>query len=362
MLADNVTLPATGTTISTDDIGGGVEVQRVKVQYGADGTATDVAQATGLPVTSGYMEVSGSVAANNTAVISVDTAGYRWISVHVTTTISGFLLFQGSNDNTNWSNHYLGKPDSVTTDVTWFAGGGGGAGPGIWAGPLNTRYFRIMTNGWTSGTVSVVAGFSVDPGVIPGTALRIVGLNNSATGDAAALGYALTTAGLPFVYNGSSFDRARSVGTAKGTTGLGVPAAGIVGFDGTNYQAVKVDSGGVQAVSPVPSTTGTGWTPFNNTALVHTATVVKSGAGTLGGYMLQNPAAATTFLQVFDNAAPTVGTTAPTYVIAVPASGTRDVEFSCGIAHASAITVAATTTATGLTSPATGLVTTILYK
>jgi hypothetical protein len=52
-MADNTLLNAGtgGDTISTDDVGGGVKVQRVKVQYGADGSAADVDNAgNGLPV------------------------------------------------------------------------------------------------------------------------------------------------------------------------------------------------------------------------------------------------------------------------------------------------------------------------
>ncbi len=49
-MADNTTLPGTGAVIATDDIGGGVQVQRTKQTFGADGTATDVSTANPLPV------------------------------------------------------------------------------------------------------------------------------------------------------------------------------------------------------------------------------------------------------------------------------------------------------------------------
>lgn len=38
-----------GDLISTDDLGGGVKVQRIKVQFGVDGAASDVAPANPLP-------------------------------------------------------------------------------------------------------------------------------------------------------------------------------------------------------------------------------------------------------------------------------------------------------------------------
>lgn len=52
-MADNVAITAgSGTTVATDDIGG-VQYQRIKNTYGADGTATDVSRTTPMPVTPG---------------------------------------------------------------------------------------------------------------------------------------------------------------------------------------------------------------------------------------------------------------------------------------------------------------------
>ena len=44
-------------TISTDDIGGGVKVQRVKVQVGTDGAASDVYDGNPLPTASAALAV-----------------------------------------------------------------------------------------------------------------------------------------------------------------------------------------------------------------------------------------------------------------------------------------------------------------
>lgn len=48
-MADNVALPAVSGSVAADDIGG-IKHQRVKVEFGADGTASDVSNANGLPV------------------------------------------------------------------------------------------------------------------------------------------------------------------------------------------------------------------------------------------------------------------------------------------------------------------------
>jgi hypothetical protein len=52
-MADNTQLSAGtgGDLLSTDDVGGGVKVQRVKAQFGVDGTSTDVSATDPLPVT-----------------------------------------------------------------------------------------------------------------------------------------------------------------------------------------------------------------------------------------------------------------------------------------------------------------------
>ncbi|TGU44625.1 hypothetical protein EN788_22170 [Mesorhizobium sp. M2D.F.Ca.ET.145.01.1.1] len=52
-MSDNIDVtPGSGKTISADDVGGGLLVQRVKVQWGPDGTASDADTASGkaLPI------------------------------------------------------------------------------------------------------------------------------------------------------------------------------------------------------------------------------------------------------------------------------------------------------------------------
>lgn len=115
----------------------------------------------------------------------------------------------------------------------------------------------------------------------------------------------------------------------------------------------------IAAISPA---IGGGWTPFPANTLSNTKQEVKATAGTLGGYILFNPNAATVYIQVWNLAAAsvTVGTTAPTYVIALAAGATANVEFTNGIKHDTGITVAATTTPTGSSAPTSSLVATFL--
>lgn len=73
-MADNTQLnPGVGgDVISTDDLGGGVKVQRVKVQFGVGGTATDVSGGNPLPVTSSATAAgTGAVTSVAASVVSV---------------------------------------------------------------------------------------------------------------------------------------------------------------------------------------------------------------------------------------------------------------------------------------------------
>lgn len=179
-----------------------------------------------------------------------------------------------------------------------------------------------------------------------------------------------------------------------GTLGTAFSAAGKVdvkGADGdvfvrqatgTNLHAV-IDSGTITTVSavtaisnalpagtnnigfvtPTPGTTG-GWSVNSQTALTNTKVAVKASAGTFGGYMLYNPNTTIQYIQVFDVASGsvTLGSTTPTYVIPIPGGAAANLEIGNGINHATAITLAATTTPTGSTAPGSNLVGFFLFK
>jgi hypothetical protein len=131
----------------------------------------------------------------------------------------------------------------------------------------------------------------------------------------------------------------------------------------TTLPAIPAGTNNIGFVTLTPSTTG-GWSPSSQTALSNTKTSVKASAGTLGGYMFYNPNSSVVYIQVFDVASGsvTVGSTTPTYVIPIPATSGANVEFTNGINHATAIVIAATTTATNSTAPSTALTGFFLYK
>ncbi|HEX9059157.1 MAG TPA: hypothetical protein VF941_03165 [Clostridia bacterium] len=152
----------------------------------------------------------------------------------------------------------------------------------------------------------------------------------------------------------------------------GTNLMGKVGIDQTTI-------GTTNGVTPVPSSAGgTGWqfkqfgdgtvgTDWNGTKQQIVGT-----AATFGGYvMIFNPNTATSFIQIFNktSANVTLGTTVPDLVIPIPgvasASATgaaANNELVHGIKFSTALTVAITTTAGGLTAPSSKCYGCILYN
>jgi len=73
-MADNDTLPATGSIIASDDIGG-VKYQRVKLTWGPDGTANDADVATGKPIPLQLRTATGTAIGTAEDVASADGDG-----------------------------------------------------------------------------------------------------------------------------------------------------------------------------------------------------------------------------------------------------------------------------------------------
>lgn len=149
------------------------------------------------------------------------------------------------------------------------------------------------------------------------------------------------------------------------------PDSNLLGTLGTAFStAGKIDI--IGSVTPVPLS-NSGWSFFYVAGGINaTKQQIKAVSGTLGGWAwLYNPNTAATFLQIFNKASAsvTVGTTAPDFVIVLPgiaaASATGSAannEIVMGIAMSTGITIAATTTETGLTNPTNPIFCTFLYK
>lgn len=104
-------------------------------------------------------------------------------------------------------------------------------------------------------------------------------------------------------------------------------------------------------------------TPFEADA-VTTATAVKGSAGNVYGWYLYNPNASVCFLEVFNTASPTLGTTVPILSLGIPATGAANIPpGSIAVANFStAIEIAATTASKGSSTCGTGMTVNIWYN
>jgi hypothetical protein len=177
------------------------------------------------------------------------------------------------------------------------------------------------------------------------------GTNNSTgvVGTSFTQAAALTagTAGPSVDYTVGAYTQIRvNVTAISGTTpsaafGVGVqsmpyeatPAAIINGFDGTNYQRVKTDTSGnillgtttnsIGLVRQTATTTSSGLLVSKILSAATTnATNIKASAGQIFGWHLVNTSSAVKYFRIYNLAvAPTVGTSSPSFVLPLPASG-----------------------------------------
>lgn len=209
-MADNTQLNVGtgGDLIASDDIAG-VKHQRVKVEFGADGSATDVSSASPLPVTvSGTVSIAANgviSTVNSTAVAlgiggvftgtSEDSTEFSDVRVSVfsdqASAVDGLQMQQSSN-GTNWDNI-----DSYSVP----------AGTGkIFSVGVSARFFRIA---YTNGAVAQTAfrlQAKYHKTYSKGSSVRPQDARTNDNDFEEVLGYGM-------VYNGTSWDRMRGDAT-----------------------------------------------------------------------------------------------------------------------------------------------------
>lgn len=199
---------------------------------------------------------------------SEDVSGYATVNINVLAnqaSAAGGLSVQFSSDGTNW--------DFVTTYTV-----AASTALSLSVSP-QAKFFRLVyTNGAAAQATfrlqtvfhqAQAAGLGVVPllaGVTPsGNAAGMLAAGSivyDATADSLAIQRTLhsfgdgiqggTTVGVgPFLWNGTTWDRARIANTGAGTTGTGLLGAGVLGFDGTNYQRLSTDTSGRQRILAV---------------------------------------------------------------------------------------------------------------
>jgi hypothetical protein len=132
-LADNVTLPGTGAIVASDDIGSGVQAQRVKPVWGVDGTGTDTAIANPLPSQT-TLEVSqvsslGTIATPQYAVINTSSTGDTTIVAAVASKVIRVLSYVIVADAAVAAKFTSGAGGTALTGAMSLSANGGVAAP-----------------------------------------------------------------------------------------------------------------------------------------------------------------------------------------------------------------------------------------
>lgn len=112
-----------------------------------------------------------------------------------------------------------------------------------------------------------------------------------------------------------------------------------------------------------PSATGASVSGYRNVALLAAPQAIKTSAGRVLNYHIANPNTSWVYLHLYNAAVAgtTVGTTVPLISLGIPANSVLDGAWMVSYNFSTAITVAVTTTATGNTAPATGVLTNLGY-
>lgn len=206
-----------------------------------------------------------------------------------------------------------------------------------------------------------VNGVAVSTGNgVSGTGVQRVTLASDSTGQVALAAGSATIGALTA---NQSVNNAQVNGVAV-STGNGVSGTGVqrvtIASDSTG--TIAATQSGTWTVQPGNTANSTPWLVTDTAAtsgglsivtgsVGATATAIKASAGQLYGYHLFNTTAAVAYVQIFNVAvgSVTLGTTAPTFSIGIPASGGVTVNWDKGIAFGTAITFACTTTRAGST-------------
>ena len=271
-----------------------------------------------------------STSGAQTLLANTPTEGFSYITI-ITTSVGSGLAWAGQFSATSGgtyiaTNHWIdltsaaAAPGSITTTTNK-----------IETTPIVGNYFQLSVNALTSGTLSgyiILSNSPISPTAATATqsGTWTVG-SNSATGSAVpanAFYMGLNSSGSTLtgwqsmnglgdsqtgistaatgvnIFNGTNYDRTRSANAAAGTTGTGLLGAGVLGYDGTDWQYAGITKG-TNAIAMTQA--------LKNAAVAvsSSATVVKSSAGYLSG-VLVSVAGTTTAMTFYDNASAASGT------------------------------------------------------
>lgn len=336
-MADNITIDeGSTTTVSTDDVGG-VQVQRVKVQYGVDGAATDVSDTNPMPID----DAGGTITVDDGGTtLSVDDGGGS-----LTVDVSGTVTVDGSAVTQPVSAATLPLPSGAAT-----------------AANQTTANGLLTTIDTDTSTIA---------GAVSGTEMQVDVVTSALPSGAATAALQTSSEAILTTIDADTSALAGCVGGTEiqvdvvGSLPAGTNAIGkLAANSGVDIGDVDVLS--LPAVNIARNATSTdGVTYFRDADVDNTAQVLKAAAGLLKGYFIHNPNTTTVYVHFYNVASGsvTVGTTTPNMTFGIPAEQSANLAWEPGIEFSTAITYAATTEAdAGATDPTTGLIMTAFYE
>ena len=222
-MADNVTLPGTGSAVAADDISS-VWYQRFKRSAGADGTATDFLdqKTTSDNYTTTATGTTADVNVQGMANFSLQCKGTG------ATPTSWTILLEGSNDNTNFTTLI------THTNTVYSDGITASIGP---VGPF--KYYRTRCTAITLGGASNIVATVVASPYAGGNTVEVSGLPRKPT--ASVLG---SHVALAVQVVGSTGGQVTSFGAVPAA----VTTASVVCTSTDNAQNIKASAGTLRAV------------------------------------------------------------------------------------------------------------------
>ncbi len=247
------------------------------------------------------------------------------------------------------------------------AGGGGGSGGSVPTGSAGSPNASVVSvqgiSGGTaqpvsqSGTWTVTGAGGTFPATESGT-WNITNISGAVSLPTGAATSANQTNGTQLSQLTDASSHPLGTYTAYGTapSGYALPVnAYVTNSNGNGQQAMSGSS--PVALASNQAVSSAGWTPYLANGLTTTLKTVDASAGVLGFVQCYNPNTSQAYVQVFNTASPTLGSTTPTLSVPIGPTATGGLAMSAyGVAlGGSAIVIAATTTATGSTAPSTAV-------
>lgn len=360
-MADNIGYtPGTGATVAADDVSG-VLYQRVKLAFGADGSASDVANGNGLPVDTGLTQPLTDTQLRATALpLPVGAATEATLA-------SMFAAFKA--EDTASADGDLGmvllaqRRDSDTTAVS---------NDGDYATLKTDEAGRLKVASQPASYSATTGNITANGQTIFVDCQRFSNLMIHCSGTFSTINVAFegslnSTNGT----DGSWFavqairSNANTIETTTGNLSATPAYAWELSVNALKYfriRATAYTSGtqawtfipGTYATEPIPGAQISGTQPVSvtaptasniNSAATTNATSVKASAGTVYSVTASNINAAIRYLKFYNKAsAPTVGTDVPVITIPIPAGGAINIPFgTTGHRFATGIALAITT-------------------